>query len=316
MGEAVVEVPIALGMLVALIACFALQNIWKATFGPFLHWLGGLGIKAGHGLFKIDIHPFRAAATFDTNVQNYLTHQVAHAEKRFVEALIAVTEPFLLIAGVALALGLAVDEGFRSLWSHVTTVTPRVINQTIVRPVERAATKAAGISRATYNTLAHRVTTLQAEVRHIAATLPHDIALAPAKVGITAKQLRRLSRRLSRVEELTVGLGAAALVATALGRIGLGWIRCPALGRIGKKIGCGGFSWLEGFFATTFEALVVLDLCRFALAAQQLARVIVPSLAGTLLVQNAVCLGGGASYPSAHDSPKVRTKLTLPSASD
>lgn len=111
-------------------------------------------------------------------------------------------------------------------------------------------------------------------------------------------------------------LSAAALVGYALARMGLNWLRCPALGRIGRKVGCGGFSWLEGFLATTFEALVVLDLCRFALAAQQLARLLVPQLAGTLLVQNAVCLGGGASYPSAHDSPKVSTRLVLPSAHD
>jgi hypothetical protein len=143
--------------------------------------------------------------------------------------------------------------------------------------------------------------------------LPHDIALAPARVGITAKQLRRLSRRLTRVEELTVGLGAVALVGAALGRLGLGWLRCPALGRVGRKIGCGGFSWLEGFFAEAFEALLVIDLCRFALAAQSLARFVVPQLGAVLLVENAVCLGGGASLPSAHDVTRVSTSITLPS---
>lgn len=109
---------------------------------------------------------------------------------------------------------------------------------------------------------------------------------------------------------------AATLVVAALARLGLSWLRCPALGRIGKRLGCGGFNWLEGFLATTFEAMVVLDLCQFALAAQRLARIIVPQLAGTLLVQNAVCLGGGASFPSAHDSPKTLTRVTLPSAHD
>src|SRR5215472_6095718 len=135
--------------------------------------------------------------------------------------------------------------------------------------------------------------------------IEHAFSATTHTVGVTAKQLRRLARRTSLLEKATVGAGAAALVSAALGRIGLRWLKCPALGRIGRKIGCGGFSWLEAFFADAFEALLVLDLCRFALGAQKLARLVVPQLGAVLLVQDAVCLGGGATLPSAHDSPTV-----------
>lgn len=152
--------------------------------------------------------------------------------------------------------------------------------------------------------------------REITRTLHHDIAAISARVGITSRQLRRLARRTTALER---DLGAAAFagaVALALARMRLNWIRCGPLGRVANKIGCKGFAQIEQFLAASFEALVVLDLCRFALGAQRLARLIVPQLGAVLLVQNAVCLGGGSTLPSAHDSPKTRTKITLPSAHD
>ncbi len=88
------------------------------------------------------------------------------------------------------------------------------------------------------------------------------------------------------------------------------------MGRMARTIGCGGFAAAETFLSATFEAMLVLDLCRYALAAQRLARFIVPQLGALLLVQDAVCLGGGASLPSAHDSPRLTTRIALPSAHD
>jgi hypothetical protein len=204
----------------------------------------------------------------------------------------------------------------RRLAHAIHVGVPAQIRDQIVRPLVARLERTLGQVRAQAHLLAHRLDVAGARVAHLAHALPHEIALVGERVGITAKQLRREARRLSRLEKATVGLGAVALVAAALGRLGLGWLRCPSLLRMGRKMGCAGFGWLEGFFATAFEALVVLDLCRFALAAQRLAKELVPQLAGTLLVQNAVCLGGGASYPSAHDSPKTLTRVTLPTAHD
>src|SRR6478672_6758610 len=102
MGRAVVSAPMALGMLVALFLCYSLQNLWRASFGPFLHWLGNLGISAGRGIFKIDVHPFRFALQLNTSIEKYLSEGVAMAEKGFVKFLNWTVEPFLLMAGVIL----------------------------------------------------------------------------------------------------------------------------------------------------------------------------------------------------------------------
>lgn len=151
-------------------------------------------------------------------------------------------------------------------------------------------------------------------LEHGLADLRHRVGHTAARVGQTPSSIRRFGHRLTRLERMTVGLGAVALVAGAMRRMGLGWLRCAPLSRVGRKIGCGGFGVLEEFLSPAFEALLVADLCRFALLTQSVVREIVPELGVFLLVQNAVCLGGGASLPSAADKVSVHTKITLPSA--
>ncbi len=264
MGEAVVETPIALGMLVALIVCFALQNIWKATFGPFLHWLAGIGITAGHGVFRIDVHPFRFAEQLNEGVQKFLTQGVAMAEKRFVQALTLVVEPFLLIAGVTLALGLAADEGFKALWHHVTSVTPRVIHQTIVRPVERAVKATAGISRATYNVLAHKVTALTARVEHLARATAGTIAQPFPRIGNLEREAASAAKWL-RKHRYLAGFGTlAALGVGILSKLGLGFLRCANFKKAGKRA-CGmDTSLLDALIADTLLIAGTLSLVEFA----------------------------------------------------
>jgi hypothetical protein len=142
----------------------------------------------------------------------------------------------------------------------------------------------------------------------------HAIAGVLPRVGRLERRAEAQAARLTKVEKATVGIGTAALVLTALNRLKLGWLLCPALLRMGRKHGCGGFHFLEALLAPAFEALLILDLCQYAQVAQKIAREAAPELGVFLLVQNAVCLAGGASLPSAHDNVKAHTRITLPSA--
>jgi hypothetical protein len=302
----------SLGALIAFVVAWGLAHGWAATFGYLFSKVANWTIHVAH----FSVTPFHALGEVDTYVRKQLDQFQAMSEHAMVYTLGKAIELTQWTAYTVEKLAADTWHGIEHRTATVTHTVTNTITHKVLKPVVEKITAASGITAARFNALTHRVSALAAHVAHIAATIPHDIALAPTKVGITSKQLRRLARRTSALEKATIGLGAVALVTAALGRMGLGWLRCPSLLRMGRRLGCVGFGWLEAFFATTFEALVVLDLCRFALAAQQLARLLVPQLAGTLLVQNAVCLGGGASYPSAHDSPKVSTRLILPSAHD
>ncbi len=264
MGEAVVETPIALGMLVALLVCFALQNIWKATFGPFLHWLGGLAISASvHGI-GFSVKPFHYAETLNNSVQQYLTQAVAMAEKRFVQALNVVVEPFLLMAGVTLALGLAADEGFRALWSHITHVAPQIARDTLWKPAVKALERTDAFVRARLSTLTHRLDALAARVAHVAASIPHAIPQVIPRLGRlerTAIDYTKLHKWLSRA--LLGTLGATA-VATALRALKLGFLRCSNFRKAGKRT-CGmDTSLLDALLADTLLVVGTLSLVEFA----------------------------------------------------
>lgn len=95
---------------------------------------------------------------------------------------------------------------------------------------------------ATDHALAREATKARQEieaVEHTAGvTLPHEIAHEIGEVrGWTAKQLRALLRRISRLEAL---LGLGALTGVVLGIIAreLPWIRCRNVGKVGKAL-CG-----------------------------------------------------------------------------
>jgi hypothetical protein len=302
----------SLGALIAFVVAWGLAHGWAATFGYLFSRIANWTIHVAH----FSVTPFHALGQVDTYVRRQLDQFQAMSEHAMVYTFGKAIELTQWTAYTIEKLAADTWHGIEHRTATATHTVTNTITHKVLKPVVQKITAASGITAAMYRTLTHRVSALAAHVAHIAATIPHDIALAPTRVGITSKALRRLARRTTALERATIGLGAVALVTAALGRMGLGWLRCPSLLRMGRRLGCVGFGWIEAFFATTFEALVVLDLCKFALAAQQLARLIVPHLAGTLLVQNAVCLGGGSRLPSAHDSPKTLTRVTLPSAHD
>ncbi len=320
---AIGEVVVALGALIAFVVLWGLAHSWRATFGRLFEAVANVGIDYDRAIVHIHIHPLTFLHKVDHDVQAWLSEGMAASERAMVNAFVAAYHWASWAVLAPFKLGEATTDALRRAFHAAHVTTPRVVFHTIVRPLDRATRATIATLRSNAAHLTNRVDGLAARVAHVehvagatVATTAANVATLPARVGSTPKQLRRLARRTSALERATVGIGAAALVVAALGRLGLGWLRCPSLLRMGRRLGCAGFGWLEAFFAEAFEALVVLDLCRFALAAQSLARVVVPQLGAVLLVQNAVCLGGGARYPTAPDATTVSTSITLPSAHD
>lgn len=316
MGRVVIETPVALGMALTFIVAWGMAHGWNATFGPIFRRLGNLGITAGRGFFRIDVHPFRFLLDADRAVQHFFSQAMALAEKRLVQALWAIVEPFILIAGVTLALGLTGYEGLQALWHHVTHTAPGVIYKTIVRPLDRVTRHTIGALQANVSHLTHRVDFLAHRIEHATAVASHAVAAPAYTLDRLLRDRARTRQRLHEIEKKLTYPVLAGLVTAVLAREGFKLFKCDGWKAAARRVTCGMGSALAELLGTTFEALIVLDLCRFALAAQSLARFVVPQLGAVLLVPQAVCLGGGASLPSAHDAPKTLTKITPPSAHD
>lgn len=265
MGRAVVETPVALGMALTFVVAWGITHAWKPTLGAFLQWLGNLGITAGKGFFKIDVHPFRFALKIDHAVQAFFSQTMALAEKRLVQALNAIVEPFLLMAGVTLALGLTGYEGLQALWHHVTTVTPRVIHQTIVRPVTRTIHATTRIVTVRVGSLEHAVKAAEARIAHAARVAAASIAAPFPRIRDLERDVDAAKKWLKRHRWLATYTSLAALGAAVLAKLGISWVRCAKSKRYGKQL-CGMdtdvFEALLGASLLLTSAISLRDLAR------------------------------------------------------
>ncbi len=105
---------------------------------------------------------------------------------------------------------------------------------------------------------------LRALERDIATTIPGAIERLGARERAAERRLRGLLGRLSRVDKATVGLGAAGLVAIALSRIGIGFLRCTNIRSGGRRL-CGmDAGAVEDILAGTLLIVGSISIVEFA----------------------------------------------------
>jgi len=157
---------------------------------------------------------------------------------------------------------------------------------------------------------------IRARQRVAERTIPQDIAGLRARVREAENGVEHLWQRVRHLDRVTTGVLAGALVATALGRLGMGWLRCSnwrRIGRLGCRIPAG---LLEGLLGDALEAFVVADLCDFMAALSTAVREVEPLLEGLVVVEGALIGCRGATAPAEMatgplDLPPVSSGLTL-----
>jgi hypothetical protein len=196
---------------------------------------------------------------------------------------------------------------------HALPSLPTVhsITHTVVKQVRVVVTKVDHVGKIA----AHAApASLIRDVRAIAGTLDDvvtwDIPRLWKRSRAIEKSLDRLWHRIRAEKKVLVGTAFAGAVAVALGRMGLGWLRCSSLKRVGKQLGCGGFGLLEELFAASLVSFAALDICDFAAAAESVAESFVPALLALVDVEDALigCHGATAAprltLPALHLPPE------------
>ena len=146
----------------------------------------------------------------------------------------------------------------------VTQTTTRIVKVTkvIVQRVEHigkiAAHAAPGVTLA--------------NLRAVAGALDHviewDLPSLRARTKAIEQRLGRLADRLKGGAKPLVGLAATALVVGVLRRIGLNWLRCSNVKKVGRRI-CGlDPSTIEGLLADTLAIVGTVSLLEFIRDAQ------------------------------------------------
>ena len=122
--------------------------------------------------------------------------------------------------------------------------------------------------------------------------------------SLSIARLWRWVRGRGRVIPAGVGLG---LVAWAIGKLGVNWIRCSNVKRIGRRL-CGPSGrWLADLLEGTLATFVFADLCRVILVVAEVAGKILPPLIDTLARAEAALCGG--RYSAAPALPLQTTAL-------
>jgi hypothetical protein len=202
-----------------------------------------------------DLHPLRFLKAYDVAVQNDIEGRLEKSHRAmgyfFHGAAIILEWTAREVAGLA-----ADTLHFGQTLSHVRL--PRLTRAMIIAafPLPWLARRVAALIRAhavhTTRTVVTRVerTTVQRVTRLVKATA--GAVAIPGVLWGTLPRLRGLERwrnrtgaRLRNLERGIAGVSAVALVGTALARLGLNWIRCRRVGKVGKAV-CGMDSQLLG----------------------------------------------------------------------
>lgn len=265
---------------------------------------------------------------------------IIHKAERAVTDKLGQAESFLdaKAGGAWHEMARLLDWTYREMRSHANLLY--TIAGLMVGPAAVGAIRA-GISVLHGNVHAaqHRITSTYARVLHLEHRLQHTITAGVLpRIGrlereydhVIDRDIAGLRSRTKAIEGQYTKLwdyvrshpwtivtdATVAAVAVSLGRLGLNWLRCPSLGRLGRRVGCGGFDLLEELFAASLTAFAVTDLCDFAAGVQVVAEELVPAFMALVDVEDALVDCHGATRPPdlplpRRDYPPVSSPLPL-----
>ncbi len=190
----------------------------------------GVAVTATSAPLVLAIHAVTSLFRYPARELADLTADVTHT----IGQLRRVIVPAMLAAKVA------------SIWHHIAALEARV-GHVLVRPAVHIVHDITHVVRTST-----RVIVAKAQ----AIPLPRIGRLEREAEGLGAR-IRSLGRRLSPA-------AAAALVVATLARLGLGWLRCSRVKRVGKQV-CGmDENMLESLVADTLLVVGTISLVEFA----------------------------------------------------
>lgn len=99
--------------------------------------------------------------------------------------------------------------------------------------------------------------------KRIEGAIAGGLAALRERVGNLERAARGELARVRHLEGKLTAIGAAALVGAALARLGLGWVRCPRVAKVGKQA-CGmDYGLLESLLADTLIIAGTISLVEF-----------------------------------------------------
>lgn len=258
-------IDLALLAICGLLICFAFA--YRMTMGAALRWAADQldGIRIGGRIFG-GVHPFSPLAArlrnLDTTIMRYLGTAIeatSHAWKTgWNYTAYAFEQMGDAIAGAA-------EDTFHALDHYRRYVIPAALSAA-VGPLAALVYQLRHLidakAHVVIRTVVHTVTRIEhttvAKAVAIARPLPFPrLGQLEREAAATESRLRDYARRISPA-------ALAAIVVATLARLGLGWLRCSRVNRLGRRV-CGmDESVLESLLADTLLIVGTISLVEFA----------------------------------------------------
>lgn len=280
LAPAIGEAAVALALFAAFVVAYGLLAVYRSTLGAIVVWLADHldGVSIPTGVRRVHVFgPLASALRFvDEQIRDGLALAVLETERGAAWIWNVAADQIAWIGrevgGLALDVEHALDR-FR------TVTLPRSI----------AAAQAAA---------AARLAAVRALAVATAGTVARDLPGLRRDVNIWRGYTRRMLRRLRRLERFAAPAAFAAAVAVALSRLGLNWIRCPALNRISRRHGCAPWRFLELLLLPTVSALTLANICQITKYAEAAAVAAEPQLSRLVAVGENFMCGEDGGEPS------------------
>ncbi len=286
---------LTLGFIFTFAWCWVFDKGFRLLFAPLMNKVAGIGFGGFHGIGAV--HPFSFLHTIVTNVENWTARGMQASERGITYSLSQLIDTFGLFFGVPLAIALALYELAQFAAHQIGKAVTRVEHTTVIKKIGTATKVITSVTAQQFHVLANRITRAEHAIAHLTTAIAHGVAHLPARVGLTSKQIRRMERSLARVEKATVGAGAVALVGAVALRLGFKWFKCQSFRKVGKRLNCGSWAFLDSLLSLAIDLLLITNLCTVSRLLTRLGHAVQPMLTSLTIGAEELFQCQGVSRP-------------------
>lgn len=252
--------------LAAFLVLLGTQKAWQASFGALLRQLANL--IAALPSIRVVRHTIgfggiaRAIRTADASVYHWIGTAIQATSQPFTTFIRYLSD---VVSKPAQEVGLLAADTLHALTQLRRVLVPAMIAAHIAwipRHLAALAAKVATLTaRAPVHIIRHTIEVAKPTVVHI---VNKAIAVAPPRIGRLEREAGALADRVKSLGRRLAPAAVAALVVATVARLGLGWLRCSRVKRVGKQV-CGmDSSLLDTLLADTVLIAGTISLVEFA----------------------------------------------------